>query len=78
MSLEQTLMELSESDRAMKGIATGDLDLLGASVERRTTLVQAAAVEIARLRQQAQPVPAATGETLEQSARASDFTKRFT
>lgn len=76
MSLEQTLSELSTSDRAMKVAAIGDLDLLTASLERRTELVRAAAGAIERLRQDAQQPPAATREILEQCTRDGMHTMR--
>ncbi len=70
MSLQQTLAQLSELDHALKQTATGDFDALAGRLERRAGLVRAAAAEITRLRDAAQPPPSGAREALEKSSQA--------
>lgn len=65
--LDGQLSELAALDRTLKQTALGDVEALSKHVERRTALVQAAAAEIARLRQAGSVPPVSTRAALERS-----------
>lgn len=70
MTIEETLSGLAEADRALRSLDTGDLERMEAHLARRASLVEEAAGEIARLRQNGQPVPTGAREALEKSQNA--------
>ncbi len=70
MNLEEALVQLARLDAAIRNLDTGDTGRLSVHLAERAELVQAAASEIARLRGEAQAIPAGTREALERSSSA--------